>query len=195
MFEVYKQYLGERATLTEEEFARLKAAYIPKIIKRRHFLLREGEVSQYYGFVARGCLRTYHLDKKGGEHTMRFSVETWWVGDGESLLTGKPSIYNIEALEDSHVLLWPRLEYEEIRNGIPALKEFSERLMSKNLIASQNRIHASITYSAEERYNDFLQKYPDLTQRVPLHMIASYLGISPVTLSRIRTQAAKNGQA
>ena len=128
----------------------------------------------------------YRVGSNGAEHILRFATETWWVGDQESYTTGQPAKSNIDMLEDTTLLVWTKADMERLQAEIPQLNSFLEKLMTKSLQASHNRIYASISLSAEEKYNDFLNTYPDMRNRVPLHMIASYLGVTRETLSRIR---------
>jgi len=154
-------------------------------LPKRHLLLRAGEVWTYNAFVTSGCLRTYTIDAKGAEHIINFALENWWTGDRQSLTSGQPSAYNIDAVEDSTVLLIKRENFDRLRSEIPALDEMVNHILHNSFLASQNRIHASISYSAEEKYRDFLQKYPAFALRIPQHMVASYFGMTTETLSRI----------
>lgn len=191
MFDEFKRYISERAILTDQEFEAIKAVSTLKKIRKRQYLLQEGEVWGYYGFVGKGCLRMYQVDAHGVEHIMRFALENWWTGDRESLATGAPSNYQVEALEDSELLLWKRADFEKLLTEIPALKEVIDQLNTASFNASQSRINDLITLTAEERYHRFINQYPSIANRVPLHMVASYLGITAVTLSRIRSQVGK----
>ncbi len=190
MFEVFRNYINDRANLTEKELEAIKAASFTKHYRKRQYLLQEGDVWQYNAFVCKGCMRAYRVGQDGAEHIMRFAVETWWVGDRESYTTGQPAKSNIDALEDSDILLWKKEDFEVLLKEIPELAALIQRLIAKSFNASQNRIFTAISYTAEEKYQDFLKTYPDVFNRVPLHMIASYLGVSRETLSRIRSQFA-----
>ena len=136
-------------------------------------------------------MRTYTVDDRGKEHIIQFSPEDWWTGDLNSFIKSEPSQCFIEALEDSEVLLAERGYMERITQAVPAVALSYQAGLEKSLIARNKRILASLSAPAEERYNDFVKTYPSLVQRVPQHMIASYLGISPETLSRIRKQRSK----
>ena len=136
-------------------------------------------------------MRTYRVDDKGAEHILNFAVENWWTGDRESLMTGNPAKSNIDALEDSVILLIEKERLENLSVQIPALNNFLNNILQKSFNVSQNRIIANISYTAEEKYLNFIETRPEISNRVPQHMIASYLGISPETLSRVRTQMAK----
>lgn len=191
MFEVFQKYLSEKTTLTDTELEMIQSVSFTKKLRKRQYLLQEGDVWKHYCFVARGCLRIYRVDQKGVEHIMKFCIENWWAGDRESLLTGAPSQCNIDALEDSVLILFKKEDYDELRKKIPAFDDMVNTLIHRSYIASQDRIHSAISYTTEEKYQNFIEKYPDIFSRVPLHMIASYLGVSAETLSRIRTHAAR----
>lgn len=193
MFDVFRKYLTDKITLSEAQLASIAAVSVIKKLRRKQYLLQEADVWKHYAFVCKGCLRIYRLDEKGNEHILKFCIENWWAGDRESLLTGKPSRNFIDALEASIVIMITKENFDKLCKEIPAFSEMVGELLDRTYIASQNRIHANITYTSEEKYLDFINKYPDITSRVPLHMIASFLGISPETLSRIRTQFANRG--
>jgi CRP-like cAMP-binding protein len=148
-------------------------------------------MAKYGMFVASGCLRTYTIDNKGKEHILQFSPEDWWTGDMSSLVNGVPSQLFIDAIEDSDILLFDNNSIQKLNEYIPESAAMYQVALHKSLVAKNQRIVFSLSASAEERYNDFLNKYPSLVQRVPQHMIASYLGISPETLSRIRKQQSR----
>ena len=191
MFEKLYSYINRRVPITEEQFDVIKREFIPKSVKKGEFLLREGEIAKYSIFVTLGCLRTYTVDNKGKEHITQFSPEDWWTGDMNSLIKEAPSECFIEALEDSEVLLAEKGYLEKMMQVVPGVALSYQAGLEKSLIARNQRIVASLSASAEERYNDFMKTYPSLAQRVPQHMIASYLGVSPETLSRIRKQQSQ----
>jgi CRP-like cAMP-binding protein len=143
-------------------------------------------VCKYSAFIVKGAMRQYTVDDKGVEHFVRLSIENWWVNDRESYLMLTPSIYNIDAWEDTEMLLLTRDNFLEHLSSIPAINEMAKNLDERYFIASQKRLNASISFSAEKRYAEFVKAYPELLNRFPLHIIASYLGITKETLSRIR---------
>ena len=122
---------------------------------------------------------------------MQFAPENYWISDRESMTSGMPSKYNIDAIDDSEILLLKKEDFEMIRKAIPAFNDFVNETLKKNVMVLQERIHVSISLSAEEKYSNFISKYPDINNRVPLHMVASYLGVSAETLSRVRSQSIK----
>ena len=192
MFEKLHSFFKRRFPITEEQAAFAETLFIPKKVKKGEFVIREGDAARYAMFVASGCLRTYIIDNKGKEHILQFSPEDWWTGDMNSFLTGMPSRSYIDAIEDTELLLFDKVAFQKLNEYIPASAPDFQNAMQKSIVASNERILSSLSSTAEERYNEFLKKYPSLPQRVPQHMIASYLGISPETLSRIRKQRTHN---
>lgn len=191
MFNIFKNYLKSKAVFTDEDFQKIEAVSISKKLRKRQYLLQEGDVWRYNGFVCTGFMRTYSVDNKGQEHIISFAPENYWTGDRESLASGNPSVYNIDALEDSQLILINKENFEKLCRNIPVFNDVINTILHRSFIAAQSRINAAISLSAEEKYYDFLKKFPAIVDRIPQHMIASYLGISPETLSRIRSQGTK----
>jgi len=191
MFELLSQSIKDRVSISEEEFNFCKTLFIPKKLRKRQYLLQEGDVCRYTAFVEKGMLRTFTVDEKGNEPILQFSSEGWWVADLYSFLTDEPSQFNIEALEDCELLLITKPSWDILLEKIPAFERYFRLLIQNNLIATQRRLMGSISETAEEKYTKLLNNFPGCIQRVPQHMIASYLGITPETLSRVRSQMAK----
>ena len=191
MFDIFRKYLADKITLTDQEFELIESVIVFKKLRKRQYFLQEGDVCRFSAFVCKGLLRYYYVDKKGQEHIMQFAPENYWTSDRESMASGMPSRYNIDAIEDSEILLLKKEDFEMIRKTIPAFNDFVNETLRKNVIVLQERIHVSISLSAEEKYSNFISKYPAINNRVPLHMIASYLGVSAETLSRVRSQSFK----
>lgn len=188
MFEFLHQKVNETINITDEEFEYAKTLFIPKKLRKKRFLLEEGEPCIYTTFVEKGLLRSFTVDDKGNEHILQFGMEGWWVADLYSFLTGEPSEYNIEALEDSELLLINKSSWDRLLDEIPAFERYFRILIQNNLIATQRRLMGTISTTAEERYHKLLQDFPLISQRVPQHMIASYIGVTRETLSRLRSQ-------
>lgn len=186
MVEPFRNYLTSKAAFTDAELEQLEAAAVIKKLKRREFLLPKGDVCRHMAFVVSGCLRLYRTDEAAQEHIMRFAIENWWITDAESFRTGLPAHSAIDALEDTHVLLWSRENFERLKREIPTFNAMESQLAGRNFDAQINRLYTAISQTAEERYQEFVKAFPDFYQRIPLHMIASYLGVSRETLSRIR---------
>jgi len=188
MFEAFESYLRGKAGLNDDEIESVRAVCIEKKIRKRQYLLQEGEVCHYECFIAKGCLRMYGVGDDGAEHILRFAVENWWISDRESYNNGTPSRFNIDALENCEVILINKPDFINLLTTIPKLRDFIDGLLARSYDAIQNRVMSAISYSAEERYQHFISRFPDIFHRVPLHMIASYLGVSRETLSRVRSQ-------
>ena len=190
-FEVLATYLGARATFSPQEVEIVRAAFLWRRLREGAFLQRAGDVSQYAAFVARGCLRNYVVDAKGKEHIVQFAPETWWLADGTSLNARTPSQYFIDAIEDSEVLLIDGPSHQRLVDQVaPYATAFRTGLQRHNA-AKDQRIVSSLSASAEERYLEFLRVYPSIALRVPQAMLASYLGMTPETVSRIRRNLAR----
>jgi CRP-like cAMP-binding protein len=178
------------APISADEKDRYKQAFTPLKLRRRQYFLQEGSQCRYFAFIAKGAMRQYTIDEKGNEHIVRLGIENWWMGDRESWVTNNPSIYNIDAWENTETLIITRANALELMN-IPAFCIMLRQLDENNNIANQRRITAAISASAEKRYADFAACYPALLERFPQHVIASYLGFTKDTLSRIKSKLLK----
>lgn len=178
--------IERRIPLSDEDINLISSAAAVKHVQKKELLLKAGEVCRFKTFINHGFLRTYRIDDEGNEHILQFSSEQNWTTEGESYANATPSAYYIDALEDSELLMWTKEGFERLLGTIPALKIFSEQLIFNNLHTSRNRLYKAISLSPEEKYEDFVKTYPGILQRVPLRMIASYLGVSLKTLTRIR---------
>ncbi len=190
MFEFLEKKLKENIHISRDEFEFAKTLFIPKKLRKKRFLLQDGDPCIYTTFVEKGLLRSFTVDDKGNEHILQFGMQGWWVADLYSFLTGEPSEYNIEAIEDSDLLLITKSSWDQLLNEVPAFERYFRVLIQNNLIATQRRLMGTMTTTAEERYNSLIQDFPDIIQRVPQHMIASYIGVTRETLSRLRSQLA-----
>jgi CRP-like cAMP-binding protein len=178
-------------SLTESEMELIKNVFVPKKIKKRHYFLQEGEVCKYSAFIVKGSMRQYSVDDKGIEHIVYLFIENWWANDPESFKMFTPSMYNIDAWEDTEALLITNTDLLNTLEQIPAISQLFKMLNEKCTIANQRRLTVSISLTAEKRYLDFASCYPEFLSRFPQHIIASYLGITTETLSRIRKQTVK----
>ena len=191
MFDLLHQKFQEKIRLTEDEFNYCKSLFLPKKLRKRQYLLQEGDICKYQAFVEKGILRSYTVDDKGSEHILQFASEGWWMADLSGYLHGEPSYLNMDALEDAELLLLSKSSWEMAMNKIPALEHYFRIILQNHLVATQKRLLQSLTESAEEKYHRFLKTYPECLQRLSQHMIASYLGITRETLSRVRKQIAE----
>jgi len=191
MFDLLRKHIEQRVTLTETEFRICADFFTPRSLKKRQFLLQESEVCRHIAFVNSGCLRAYTVDHKGEEHIIQFAIEDWWISDLNSYLTRAPATYTIDAVHDSDVLLLERSARDQLLESVPKMERFFRLLQESNYVATHRRINATLSASAEERYLSFLKTYPALVERVPQSQVASYLGITPQSLSRIRKELSQ----
>lgn len=188
MFDFLHKKVTETINISDEEFEYAKTLFIPKKLRKKRFLLEDGDPCLYTTFVEKGLLRSFTIDEKGNEHILQFGLEGWWVADLYSFLTGEASEYNIEALEESELLLITKSSWDLLLDEVPTFERYFRILIQNNLIATQKRLMGTISTTAEERYHQLLQDFPNISQRVPQHMIASYIGVTRETLSRLRSQ-------
>ena len=188
MFEQLFKSIQEKVTLTQEEMEVCKTFFIPKKLRKKQILLQEGDICIYNAFVEKGILRSFFIDEKGNEHIVQFAIEGWWITDLSSFLTNTNSIYTIEALEDCELLLFTTTAREALMEKVPMFERSQRLLLENAYIANHARINSALTETAEEKYIKLGIAYPGIIKRVPQHMIASYLGLKPETLSRVRKQ-------
>ena len=179
------------ASLTNEEEELIKAAFQPKKLRKKQYFLQEGDVCKYSAFIIKGAMRQYSVDEKGVEHVVHLFIENYWASDRESMIMLTPSGFNIEALEDTELLIITRAEMLDLMSKIPALVEMIRLMDERNAIANQRRLNSTISSTAEKRYEEFANNHPQFIQRFPQHLIASFLGITKETLSRIRKQSIR----
>ncbi|MCB0278844.1 MAG: Crp/Fnr family transcriptional regulator [Calditrichaeota bacterium] len=158
-------------------------------LRKRQFLLQAGDVCNVECFVDSGCLRSYYVDDKGEEHITMFAVEDWWIGDIQSFVNQVPANFHIEALENSTLFQLSRSNQEILFEKAPIFERYIRLLVQNAFMAFQNRLVATYSQRAEQRYAEFIKRYPTILQRVPQYMIASYLGITPEFLSKIRSNS------
>lgn len=191
MYELFFKKFNEIVSLTNDEEDIIKKYLTPKKLRKKQYLLQEGDVCKNIAFVEKGSLRSYTVSEKGSENIIQFALETWLISDLFSFLTGEPATYNIDALEDSELLLTSKSAHEEMLQKLPKYETYARVQITGAYIAMQRRLTSIISLSLEERYTYFSSLYPDIIQRVPQHMIASYMGLTPETLSRVRKRLAK----
>src|SRR3982751_1343913 len=186
MNELFFQKLNAKLDFSDEELDTIKTYLTPKKLRKKQFLLQEGDVCKYIAFVEKGALRAYTIDKKGMEHIIQFAVEGWLISDLSSFLSADPAMYNIDALEECELVLISRTAYEELLKKIAKFETYIRLQITGAYVAMQKRLISLNSLPLEERYTNLIALYPDIVQRVPQHMIASYMGLTPETLSRVR---------
>lgn len=190
-FDRLRRYLEARATFRDADLALIQRVFVARALAAGEFLQRGGEVARVAAFVARGCLRSYVIDAGGKEHIVQFAPEEWWLADTASLATGAPSQYFVDAIEDADVLLIDAAGHTTLVEQVPGYAAAFRTGLQRHAAAKDQRIVSALATSADERYAEFLRTYPAIASRVPQWMLASYLGITPETLSRVRRNAAR----
>jgi CRP-like cAMP-binding protein len=178
--------ISKHIKLDEEETGFFLSLLKTRKLKKKELLLRAGDICRYESFVTQGCLRNYYIDENGVEHIVMFAIEGWWISDLYSLLTQQPARFSIEALEETEVLQISKDDLEQLYIKVPKFDRLYRILFQNAFIAQENRITQNLALTAEQRYLQFLQKYPALEQRVPQKQIAAFLGMTPEFLSMIR---------
>jgi CRP-like cAMP-binding protein len=193
MHESLLQYIQNHSSLplSQAEIETIKNSFIPKKLRKRQYFLQEGNVCKYGGFIVKGAMRQYSIDDKGAEHIVQLYIENYWASDRESAIMLTPSKYYIEAWEDTELLVITREEMLDLMQKIPSIAQMTRLMDERSFIASQRRLNSTISNTAEKRYTEFIDNHPQFIQRFPQHFIASFLGITKETLSRIRKQALK----
>ena len=185
------KHMKRLTSFSDEAIRDLSGRATEKKLRRRQYLLQEGDICKYYHFVRKGCLRMYLADEKGSEHILQFAVEGWWIADIGSFHSERPSRLNIDALEASEVIRISKPDLISLYEQHPAFDRYFRVLTENAFISMQDRVLQNISSTAEERYLVFLDRYPDLSNRISQVQIASYIGVTPEFLSAIRKQLMK----
>ncbi len=189
--QIIGSHIKQHISLSDEEEKFLSAILIPTRLEQGGFAEVAGAVAQNMIFVNTGCLMTYFTQKSGADQVIQFSTSGWWTGDLSSLNSGKPSSYATRALTSCELLLLPKIRMDELLERYPVFEKYFRIIFQNSLVTHQNRIIQAFTHTADERYQKFQRQYPQLEQFVPLKYIASYLGITPEFLSKVRRNRAK----
>jgi CRP-like cAMP-binding protein len=192
MHDLYFQNFNEKVLLSGEEKELIKKYLTVKKIRKRQYLLQDGDVCKSVAFVEKGALRLYHVSEDGIEHIVQFALEGQFITDLYSFLTTEPSTYNIDAIEDSELVLITKSASDELRKLSSKYQEYIFQLTSDAYVQLQRRLTCISSLTLEERYKDLTANYPDIIQRLPQRMIASYMGLTPETLSRVRKRISTN---
>lgn len=185
-------YFQEVIPLNNEEKQLVTELFKPRLYRKRQYVLQEGDVCHQFNFIVRGCLRMYKIDDKGNTHILQFASENSWLSNIGSFHERKPSELNIDALEDTMVL---QISYDNLLSlyiTAPKFDRIFRVLIENSFVSLQKRLLQNISSTAEDRYLSFLEKYSHLTNRIPQTQIASFLGITPEFLSRLRNKQTKN---
>lgn len=191
MFAAINQYITRYASFTAEEVALFNSLLEYRAVPKKTFLLQEGEVCKFEAYISKGCVRSYYIDEQGAEVTLQFAIENWWASDIASFHEATPSRMFIETLEDCELLVLTPETKETLLQQAPCFERMFRLMVQRNLSRMQERLFQTITTTAEQKYLDFLQRYPTIPQRAPQHQIASFLGFSPEFLSKVRTKLSK----
>jgi CRP-like cAMP-binding protein len=186
------EYFNRLLPLNEEEKAVVETVFNERRVKRRQFILQEGDVCKLNTFVIEGCFRMFLVDENGKEHNLQFAIENWWIGDIGSFHAEEPSKLNIEALENSVVLQIKKEDQLKLFVDYPKFNRIFRVFTENALVSAQRRILQNISSTAEERYLDFLERYPYFFNRISNVQIASYLGVTPEFLSTIRKKLSNS---
>ncbi|MBS1515271.1 MAG: Crp/Fnr family transcriptional regulator [Bacteroidetes bacterium] len=187
----YKQILNHIAKfieLTKDEQEYFCSILKHKKVRRKQFLVEAGEPCNYENYVISGCLKAYYLDNNGFEHISHFAMEDWWISDAYAFLTGEPATLSIDAIEDSELFRIEKTEMEKLYFQIPKFERMFRILFQNSFVVKQRRVLLHLSQSAKERYLSFIEKYPSLEQRVPQNQIASYIGVTPEFLSKMKKE-------
>lgn len=190
MKDLLKQNINKHISLSEQELEAFCGLFRQMTIRKKSFLLREGEVCGFEGFVAKGLFRVYHIDHNGFEQILYFAIENWWITDIDSFTNQKPSQLFIEALEDSEVLLIDKKDKDFAYANLPKIEKLFRVMTQKTHVALQRRMIDNLSKTADQRYVDFIEKYPAHYERLTNLQIAAYLGISHEFVSKIRRKIA-----
>jgi CRP-like cAMP-binding protein len=190
-FSLILQSVGRHIQLSDKEAAFFTALLQERKLKKKQFLVHENEINKFTAFVNSGCLRSYSVDRNGFEHILQFAPPGWWIADIYSLISRQPGKLNIDALEDSTVLLLNRTDQEALFEKVPKFERFFRILTENSIAANHNRLLDYMGLNAQERYEIFCKRYPTLMQSLPQKQIASYLGVTPEFLSKMKAGLLK----
>lgn len=191
MLDVFRTYLQKHVHVTDAQFDQLTKHLKRRSLPKGTVLLRPGEICEHSFFVEKGLLRSYTVDSAGKEHIIQFASENWFLSDRSSVYFNEPSDFFIDVIEESSVIFFDRNFIEYASEIVKEFRAYNDRMLHKHILHMQKRLNSLLGSTAERRYMDFIKLYPDLTLRVPQWMIASYLGITPESLSRVRKELAQ----
>ncbi|TPN81666.1 Crp/Fnr family transcriptional regulator [Aquimarina algicola] len=188
MFTAIEQHLSKHIQLTKEELERFTSVLITKKLRKKQFLIQEGDLVNYEYYVVKGCLKAYEIDPSDNIHIIQFAIEDWWISDFKAFFKNEKARLTIDCIEDSLLLGIAKTDLEQLFIDIPKLERFFRIKLTNAFVALQDRILSSLDKTSAERYLEFRKTYPNIEQRIPNYLIANYLGIKPESLSRLRKQ-------
>lgn len=192
MFDILFSHIQNKVDLSDEEKTELKSFFISKKLRKKQYLLQEGEICKHISFVSKGLLKSYFVDEKANEHINMFAFEGWWISDFNSFIHQEKAVLNIETIEETELLMITYEDYENMMLKIPVMDRYFRILYQNSLVTKDYRLIVSNSFTAEEKYIQFAKKNPEAIQRIPHSLIASYLGLAPETVSRIRKKISLN---
>ncbi|HEY0262498.1 MAG TPA: Crp/Fnr family transcriptional regulator [Chitinophagales bacterium] len=192
LFDAINKNVSRYVSFSEEELNLFNSLLEYKKVPKKAVLLREGQVCNFEAFILRGCVMKYYINENGAEVVIQFAIEDGWMGDISSFSEQKPSVLYIETMEECEMFLLSPKTKEELLAKVPKFERVFRILIQRHLTAMQNRLYITIAKTAQEKYLEFINQYPTIPNRVAQHHIASYLGISPEFLSKVRAKLAKH---
>lgn len=180
------EYIKRYVDLSDEELKTFNSFLKPKSYAKKEYILEEGQICRARYYIKKGCIRMYYIDQKANEQIIHFGVDNWWLTDYNSLTKQVPSKYYIQATEDTEILELPEKHFDELCHQIPKTERLFRKIMENVFIACQNRMEFTFSLSGEALYHHFLDSNIAFAQRVPQYMIASYLGMSPEFVSKVK---------
>jgi CRP-like cAMP-binding protein len=192
MLDVLLSHIQNKVAVTDEDKERIPSFFTSRKLRKKQYLLQEGDICKCLSFVSKGLLKSYFLDEKGNERINMFAFEGWWISDFNSFIHQEKAVLNIDAIEETEVLMITLADYEKMLLEIPVMDRYFRILYQNSLVTKDYRLIVSNGYTAEEKYMELAQKNPEMIKRVPHNLIASYLGLAPETVSRIRKKNSLN---
>ena len=186
MFDVLISHIQQKVDLNNDQIELLKSFFIEKKLRKKQFLLQQDEFCKFLSFVSKGILKSFILDEKGQQRISLFAFEGWWISDFNSFINQEKAVLNIDAIENSEVLMISYEDYEKLTLQIPIMDRYFRLLYQNSLVTKDYRLIVSNSFTAEEKYLQLVKNNPEMIQKIPHSLIASYLGLSPETISRIR---------
>ena len=189
MSELFRNHIGKFITIDDEEFSAVLSFFQMQDVRKKENLLVEGNVCRYNYFVLKGCLRKFFVNEKGIEQTTEFAIENWWITDNISYEHRLPTEFYIQAVENSEVLRIDYYAQEKLLVAFPKMERYFRFIYQRAYAASQMRVKYLYNFSKEDFFHHFNKSFPEFVQRIPQHLIASFLGLTPEYLSEIRNKS------